>query len=111
MILRNRVGGKRRPLLRVFGWHDHPLTKDLTATRGVKEMRSRDGESPGVRRGISELEHHSRAREAKHDPTRALQARHPEYLRCAAVGMPRRDRVDDVGVLIVGTHAWTIRRS
>jgi hypothetical protein len=111
MILRHRVGGKRRPLLRALGWHNHPLAKDLTATRGIEEMRSRDGESTGVGRGISELEHHSRAREAKHDPARALHARHPEYLRCATVGMPHRDRIDDIGVLIVGTHVWTIRRS
>ena len=98
MILGDRLGRERLPLGRPLGRHDDPLAELLAAPGRVEEVRAGNGERARVRLGIGELEDHPRAREPEDDAARALHAGHPEHLRRTAVGVPRRDRVDDVVV-------------
>jgi hypothetical protein len=104
VILRDRLGGERLPLVGLRRGHDDPLAEDLAATGGVEEMCSGNGESSRMGRRLGELEHHSRAREAEHDPARSLHAWHAEHLGGTAIGMPRRDCIDDVVVAFLGGH-------
>ena len=70
MILRDRLGGKRLPLVRLLRRDDDPLAEGLAAAGRVEEVRPGDGERPRVRLGVGELEDHPRAAEAEHDTAR-----------------------------------------
>jgi len=89
---------ERVPLVRMRCGDDDPLPEGLTATGRIEEVCARECERVLVRARFGELERHVAAGEARDHSPGALEAGHAEDPRGADLGMPGRQRVDDLVV-------------
>ena len=104
VILGERRVRERVPLVRVDSGNDDPLAKRLTPARRVEEVCTRERKRTSVVVRVGELEHHRPAGEAGDNAAGALEARHAEGLRCANLGVPRGQGIDNFVVTLACIH-------
>ena len=89
--------------------HDHPFLERPALAARVEEVRSLEGERPGMRVGVGQLEHHRAAREAGDHLPAPLHAGHAHHLRRRDVVVLSAEVVDELLVALLRVHASSLR--